>query len=71
MIKPARQGKKDHMRRRSDRTNLVRRLVSPVAATVRRRIPRIRRQFPRTPMRWSLARRLLLRPAARTDRGGS
>jgi hypothetical protein len=56
------------MARRPNRTKLVHRLVSPIAAKIRRRIPRIRRQFPPMPRQWSLARRLVARPAGRAGR---
>jgi len=54
------------MPRRPIRTTLVRRLVDPIATRVRRPIPRIRRTFPPTPMRWSFARLPFSRPSVRS-----
>ena len=57
------------MARRTPRLKIVHQLVSPLAARVRRPVPRIARRFPRVPPRWSLARRESIRPVPRAERG--
>jgi hypothetical protein len=54
---------------RSHRSKLVHRLVSPIATRIWRRIPRIRREFPRMSLHLSLARRPVSRLAGEAGRG--